>query len=154
MSSFNTVANEFLAQPRIAVVGVSRKVEGAPNMIYKILRDKGREVFAVNPNAEVFEGDKCYPSVKDIPGGVDGVVIVTRPEITEKVVHECAEAGIKRVWMHDTTFAGGSVSNEAVAFGKEHGMTVIAGACPMMFLEPGHKFMRVVLGMMGRLPKP
>jgi hypothetical protein len=155
MSSLNEVAQEFLAQPRIAVVGVSRTDPSAsPNWIYKTLREMGRQVFAVNPNAEVLEGDKAYPTVKDIPGGVDGVVIVTRPEITEKVVRDCAEAGVKRVWMHNNTFMASSVSDEAVAFCKQNGITVIGGACPMMFLDPSHKFMRIVLGAMGRLPKP
>lgn len=154
MSTFKAAAHDFLAQPRIAVAGVSRTRQDASNSIYKALRDLGRQVFAVNPNADTVEGDKCYHSVKDIPGGVDGVVIVTRPEITEKVVHDCAEAGVKRVWMHNNTFAQSSVSDEAVAFARSQGMTVIAGACPMMFLDSGHKFMRMVLGVMGRLPKP
>lgn len=154
MTNLNNVANEFLAQPRIAVAGISRTREDAPNLIYKTLKGMGRQVFPVNPNADVIEGDQCYHSVKDIPGGVDGVVIVARPEITEKVVRDCVEAGVKRVWMHNNTFMPSSVSEDAVAFATQNGVTVIAGACPMMFLDPGHKIMKVFLGVMGRLPKP
>jgi predicted CoA-binding protein len=152
MTTFRTEAEDFLAQKRIAVAGVSRAGEGTANGIYRKLRDMGHQVFPVNPNADAVEGDTCYPSVKAIPGSVDGVVIVTRPEVTEQVVHDCAAAGVPRVWMHDNTFAASSVSEAAVAFCRENGMTVIAGGCPMMFLDFGHKCMRWMLGMMGRLP--
>jgi predicted CoA-binding protein len=154
MPSLNEVAQEFMAQPRIAVAGVSHTTENTASAIYKVLKQKGKQVFPINPNADSIDGDKCYASVKDIPGGVDGVVIVTRPEITAKVVRDCAEAGVKRVWMHNNTLGPSSVSDEAVAFCKQNNITVIAGACPMMFIDPMHKFMRVVLGAMGRLPQP
>jgi len=154
MTTLNEAAQEFLAQPRIAVAGVSRTGQLTGNGIYRALKDMGKEVFAVNPNTAEVEGDKCYASVKDIPGGVDGVVIVTRPEIANKVVHDCAEAGVKRVWMHNNTFGPSSVSKDAVEFCKQNHIAVIGGACPMMFIDPFHKFMRGMLGVMGRLPQP
>jgi predicted CoA-binding protein len=152
MSSFTAMAEDFLAQKRIAVAGVSRSGEATANGIYRFLRDTGYQVYQVNPNAEVIDGDPCYPSVKAIPEPVDGVVIVNRPEITDQVVRDCAEAGIRRVWMHDNTFGAPSVSEDAVAYCRENGIEVIAGGCPMMFLEFGHKCMRWMLGLMGRLP--
>jgi predicted CoA-binding protein len=111
-------------------------------------------VFPVNPNAEQAEGVACYPNVQAIPDGVEGVVIVTRPDITEQVVRDCAEAGVKYVWMHKGM--GNSVSDEAAQFCREHGITVIPGACPMMYCEPVdlfHKCFRGLLGMFGKLPK-
>jgi predicted CoA-binding protein len=153
MTTFNTMAQDFLAQERIAVAGVSRTPQNTANLIYRKLRDTGHQVFAVNPNAENVEGDACYPDLKAIPDGVDGVVIVTRPELTEQIVHDCADAGINRVWMHNSTFAPSSFSDTAAQFCHQNGITVIEGGCPMMFLEFGHKCMRWVLGMMGRLPK-
>jgi predicted CoA-binding protein len=154
MTTLNELATDFLAQKRIAVVGVRRSTEDAANAIYKTLKERGHEVFPVNPNAQTFQGDPCYPNVQAIPGGVDGVVIATRPEITEQVVKDCAEAGVRRVWMHDNTFVPGSRSDEAVQFCKDHGIAVIGGACPMMWMDFGHKCMRAVLGLMGRLPNP
>jgi predicted CoA-binding protein len=145
--------NDFLAQQRIAVAGVSRTEQDAANAIYKKLRDKGYTVFPLNPKAETVEGDKCYPSVKNIPGGVDAVVIVTKPEVTEQIVRECAEAGVKRVWMHRGM--GNSVSDTAVKFCQENGITVIAGACPMWFCEPvdiAHKCFRWFANITGRMP--
>lgn len=153
MATLNELAKDFLAQKRIAVVGVRRTQEDAANLIYKALRSKGHEVFPVNPNMQSFAGDPCYPSVKAIPGGVDGAVIITRPELTEQVVRDCAEANVKRVWMHNNTFAQSSASDAAVAFCRENNISVIPAACPMMYLDFGHKCMRWTLNLMGRLPK-
>ena len=147
-------AAAFLANRRIAVTGVSRtpKTHGS-NSVYKRLRERGYEVFAVNPNAAEVEGDRCYEDLSSIPGGVDAVVIATRPEIAQDTVRECAELGIKHVWMHWGAGAS-SVSDAATEYGRQHGITVIDGGCPLMFgqtADVGHKLMRVVLG--GRVPK-
>ena len=155
MATLREAASAFLANDRIAVTGVSRapKEHGA-NVVYKRLRDRGYEVFAVNPNTEEVEGDRCYPSLHAIPGGVDAVVIATSPDHVEATVRECDELGIRQVWMH-RSFGGGSVCDEAVVYGREHGMTVIDGGCPLMF-EPtadvGHKVMRSMLRLTRRLP--
>lgn len=152
MKTFNAKAEEFLAQERIAVAGVSRTKKDAANAIYLKLRDTGHQVFAINPNADSVEGDTCYASLQAIPGGVDGVVIITRPELTEKIVLDCVDAGVPRVWMHNNTFMESSVSDTAVQVCRDNNITVIDGGCPMMFLEFGHKCMRWMLGMMNRLP--
>ena len=154
MQSVKEAASEFLANKRVAVTGVSRtpKTHGS-NTVYKRLRDRGYEVFAVNPNAREVEGDRCYHDLKSIPGGVDAVVIGTRPDRAEDTMHECAELGIKHVWMH---WGGGasSVSAAATDYGRQHGITVIDGGCPCMFgptADLGHRIMRVALA--GRVPK-
>jgi len=91
MPKIKEAASEFLATKRIAVTGVSRKPQGhGSNVVYQRLRERGYEVFAVNPNADEVEGDPCYQDLKSIPGGVDAVVIGTRPEIAEDTMQECA----------------------------------------------------------------
>ena len=144
MTSIADAATEFLAHDRIAVAGVSRNATGhGGNVVYLRLRDRGYTVFPVNPNAETVEGDRCYPDLASIPGGVDGVVIATRPSASASIVEECARLGITRVWMH-RSFGGGSVSEDAVAIAKKNGMTVIPGGCPLMFgktSDGGHRFM-------------
>src|SRR6266542_2003367 len=144
----------FLANKRIAVTGVSRKPKDhGSNTVFKRLRDRGYEVFAVNPNADEVEGTRSYHDVKSIPGGVDAVVIATAPDKAEDTMRECAELGIKHVWMH-RSYGAGSVSDAATAYGREHGITVIDGGCPLMF-EPtsdfGHRLMRVIYA--GKVPK-
>jgi predicted CoA-binding protein len=123
--------------------------------VYKRLRDRGYEVVAVNPNAEEVEGDRCYRELRSIPDGVDAVVIATRPEIAETTMRECAELGIKHVWMHRGPGAG-SVSKAAAVYGRQHGIAVIDGGCPCMFgptADLGHKAMRVILSLSGNVPK-
>lgn len=156
-TTLDTKVNDFLAQKRIAVAGVSRNNSQHPtgNLIFRRLKASGHEVFAVNPHLQSFEGERCYPDLQSIPGGVDGVVIVTRPDTTERIVHDCSDAGVRRVWMHQSMANGSSVSPKAVAYCHQHEITVIAGACPMMYGEHadvGHTCMRWILKLTGKLP--
>ncbi|MHC4459036.1 MAG: CoA-binding protein [Planctomycetota bacterium] len=134
MATLNELVTDFLAQKCIAVAGVSRSRHNAANMIYRKLRKTGYNVFSVNPKIETVEGDTCYPALKSIPEKTDGLVIVTRPEVTEQLVRQCADLEIPRVWMH-----------------------VIPGACPMMFCKPvdfAHTCLCWMLKLTGGLPKP
>lgn len=154
MISLQDAAEEFLSYKRIAVVGVSRKKKDASNLIYTTLRSRGYQVFAVNPNAESVEGDRCYHSLAEIPGGAEAVVIAVAPEKTKMIAAEAASAGVKAVWMHKSF--GDSVSEEAVALCREKGMLVLPGGCPMMFSKPvdfGHRCIRGMLSVFGRIPK-
>ena len=154
MQPIAEAASEFLTKKRVAVTGVSRQPKShGSNNVYKRLRDRGYEVFAVNPNAREVEGDPCYADLRSIPGGVEAVVIGTRPEIADDTMRECAELGIKHVWMHRGPGAG-SVSPTATEYGRQHGITVIDGGCPLMFgptADFGHKVMRRIYA--GRVPK-
>jgi hypothetical protein len=156
MSTVKQAAAEFLAKKRVAVTGVSRDPRNhGGNVVYQRLRQRGYEVFAVNPNADKVEGDPCFRDLKSIPSGVDAVVIATRPEIAEVTMRECADLGIKHVWMH-RAFGGGSVSGAAGAWGREHGIRVIEGGCPLMFepaADPGHKFLRFFCTLAGKVPR-
>jgi len=156
MSTIEEAATEFLSHRRVAVTGVSR-TPGAHggNVVYKRLRERGYDVFAVNPNADEVEGDPAYHDLRAIPGGVDSVVIATRPEVAGETMRECAELGIGRVWMHRGP-GGGSVSNDAAAYGRAHGITVIDGGCPCMFgptADFGHRAMRFALTLSGNVPR-
>ena len=147
MLTMQEAASEFLASKRIAVTGVSRtpKNHGA-NTVFNRLRERGYEVFAVNPNADQVEGVHSYHDLKSIPGGVEAVVIATAPQNAEGTMRASEELGITQVWMH-RSYGPGSVSNAAAAYGREHGITVIDGGCPLMFdptADLGHKVMRVI----------
>ena len=154
----NKQAEDFLAQKRIAVVGVSR-TRGTGNAIFAGLRARGYEVYPVNPHAGKVEGQTCYPNLNAIPGGVDAAVIVTRPEAAEGVVHQCRQAGVAHVWMHHNALFGkknSSVSDAAVKYCREHNINVIPGGCPLMFgkgADIGHKCMKWILSATGGLPK-
>ena len=156
-TALDAKVSDFLAQKRIAVTGVSRHEGQHPvgNQIYRRLKQTGHEMFAVNPHMPSFEGDRCYPDLKSIPGGVDAVVIITRPEATQQIVRDCVGAGVRRVWMHQSLAKGSSVSREAVDFCRQQDISVIAGACPMMYgdgVDFGHACMKWMLGVTGKLP--
>jgi len=157
MTTLDNKVYDFLAQKRIAVAGVSRNKSHHPvgNLIYQRLKATGHDVFAVNPHMTTFEGDRCYPDLLAIPGGVEGVVIITRPELTQHIVRDCHKAGVRRVWMHRGQGKGSSVSDEAADFCRQHDISVIAGACPMMFgpnVDFGHLCFRYYLKLTGGLP--
>ena len=142
-TTLETKVHAFLSQKRIAVAGVSRN------------NGSHHDVFPVNPHMQTFEGERCYPDLQSIPGGVDGVVIVTKPEVTERIVHDCCDAGVRRVWMHQSVRKGTSVSPAAVEYCRRHDIGVIAGACPMMYadgVDVGHACMRWILRFTGGLP--
>ena len=158
MSKIEPLVQDFLAQKKIAVVGVSDKRETGCNLAYRKFKEAGYTVSAVNPRITIFEGDLCYPDLKSIPEKPEAVFILTNPKITEQVVQQCADLGIQRVWMHCLmgTKPGlaanmTSVSQNAVRMCRENGITVIPGACPNQFLKPdfGHSLMRVLFRTLG-----
>jgi predicted CoA-binding protein len=154
MSSLKDAALEFLSHRRIAVAGVSRDKPNAANVVYRKLKAEGYDVFAVNPAADQVEGDRCYRSLAEIAGGVDGVVVGSHPGTALAIVQEAAAAGVRRVWLHKGPGTG-SVSAEAVSWCKAHDVAVIAGACPMMYVahaDFGHRCMCWLLDRFGKLP--
>jgi len=160
MAKIDALVQDFLSVKRIAVVGVSERRDTGCNLAYTKFKDEGYEVSAVNPHISSFKGDPCYPNLKAIPQTPEAVFILTNPKVTEEIVHECVELGIKQVWMHcmmgtkpGLAESMTSVSAEAVKLCKENGISVIPGACPNQFLKAdfGHKLMKGLFGMMGNL---
>lgn len=165
MSKIDTLVQDFLAQKKIAVVGVSDKRETGCNLGYRKFKAAGYTVSAVNPRLTTFEGDPCYPDLKAIPEKPDAVFILANPNVTEQIVRQCIDLGITRVWMHcmmgtKPGLAQGmtSVSQDAVQLCRAHGITVIPGSCPNQFLNPdfGHSMMRVMWRTFGffQIPEP
>lgn len=151
MYKAHDLVRDFLAQKKIAVVGVSDKRETGCNMSYKKFKENGYQVYAVNPHINMYDGDTCYPDLKSIPEKVDAVFILANPKVTEQIVDQCVELGVKHVWMHcmmgtKPGLAAGmtSVSQNAVEICRANGIAVIPGSCPNQFLQPdfGHKMMR------------
>jgi uncharacterized protein len=153
MSKIDTLVHDFLAQKRIAVVGVSDKRETGCNMGYRRFKEAGYAVYAVNPHLTTFDGAPCYPDLNSIPEKPDAVFILANPGVTDQIVQQCVDLGIKHVWMHCMmgTKSGlaanmTSVSPGAVQMCHENGIAVIPGSCPNQFLNPdiGHAIMRML----------
>lgn len=144
------VVEEFLAQKKIAVVGVSRKKTKFGNAIYKELKQKGYNVLPINPHINTFEGDTCYPNILSLPQKVDAVVINVPPAQTEKVVREVKQAGINKVWLQQ-----GSQSEAAIKYCEENGIDCVSNECILMFTHSPafiHRAHRWVWGVLGKLP--
>lgn len=155
MMPLAAAAAEFLSHKRIAIAGVSASGPNAANIIYRRMREDGYQVFAVNPHADYVEGDVSYHSIGEIPGGVDGVVVGTTPVAARTVAQECIELKVPRVWFH-RSIGHGSYSGPAVDACEHAGISVIAGACPMMFLQhpdSGHRCLKWFFSMTGKLPR-
>ena len=153
MSKVDSLVKDFLAQKKIAIVGVSDQRETGCNSNYLKFKDAGYQVYAVNPHISTYNGAPCYPDLKSIPEKPDAVFIFANPKVTEMIVRQCVELGIKHVWMHCMMgtrpgLAAGltSVSREAVEMCKANGIAVIPGTCPNQFLksDPFHGIMRMM----------
>jgi len=145
---------DFLAQHRIAMVGVSRDPKDFSRMLFREMRQRGYDMIPVNPAAEELEGSRCFARVQDINPSADGALIMTSPRDTERVVRDCAEAGIRRVWMHRGG-GQGAVSEAAVNFCRTKSMRLVEGYCPFMFLSQTgfvHRVHGFVLKLVGGYP--
>jgi len=160
MANIETLVQGFLAQKVIAVVGVSNKRETGANLNYKTFKQRGYQVYAVNPTISTFEGSPCYPDLKSIPEKPDAVFMLTSPKVTDQIVQQCVDLGIKHVWMHclmgtkpGLSLGSTSVSSSAVEMCRKNGIAIIPGSCPAQFLEVdfGHGMMRRLWGMFGYL---
>ncbi len=158
MSKIDTLVQDFFAQKKIAVVGVSDKRETGCNLGYRKFKEAGYTVYAVNPHLTTFEDQPCYPDLKSIPEKPDAVFILANPKVTEQIVQQCVDLGIKHIWMHcmmgtkpGLAANSTSVSPGAVRLCRENGIGVIPGACPNQFLSPdfGHGMMRVLWRALG-----
>lgn len=152
------LVGDFLDQKSIAVIGVSDKRETGCNLNYKKFKANGYRVYAVNPHINTYDGAPCYPDLYALPEKPDAVFIMTRPEVTEQVVQQCINLGIRHVWMHcllgtkPGLFPGKtSVSPLAVEMCRANGIAVIPGTCPNQFLKPdwAHGMMRRLWKAMG-----
>ena len=158
MAKIDNLVQDFLAQKSIAVVGVSDKRDTGCNLNYRKFKETGYQVYAVNPRIDKFEGDPCYPDLKSIPQKPDAVFILAKPQVTEQIVQQCVDLGIKHVWMHcmmgtkpGLAQSMTSVSPSAVEMCKANGIAVIPGSCPNQFLKPdgAHGFMRSMWRLFG-----
>ena len=165
MAAIDILVHDFLAQKKIAVVGVSDHRETGCNLAYRKFKAAGYTVYAVNPHLTTYEGDLCYPDLKSLPETPDGVFILANPKVTDDIVQQCVDLGIQRVWMHcmmgtrpGAMASATSVSPAAVQMCRDHGIVVIPGSCPNQYLNPdfGHSMMRVMWRSLGwmKVPEP
>ncbi len=141
---------DFVAQPTVALVGLSRGGQAFSNRVHRELKARGYRVYPVNPNADVIEGEPCYRSVAAVPELPGSALFCTPPTETAKAVREAAAAGVRHLWLQP-----GAETAEAIRAGQEPGLNLVAGECILMHLPPvrlPHALHRWVWGALGKLP--
>ena len=142
---------DFLGQKRFALVDVSRQPKELSRALFREFVARGYDTVPVNPEADQIDGRPCFARLEDIQPHIDSVLLMTTPAVTDRLVRDCAAAGIKRVWMYRGGGTG-AVSKEAIQFCESNGISVIPGECPFMFLPGGawvhrlHGFVRKIAG--------
>jgi uncharacterized protein len=148
------IIDDFLSQKRIAMVGISREPRSFSVSLFEELCRRGYDMVPVNPNTPNVLGHRCFARLQDVEPSVDNVILMTSPAQTEKIVADCAEAGIRRVWMYRAA-GKGAVNPKAIAFCREQGIQVVPGECPFMFLPDAdgiHRFHGFVRKITRRFP--
>jgi len=160
MGTIDNLVQSFLAQKTIAVVGVSDKRDTGCNLNYKKFKENGYRVYAVNPRISTYDGEPCYSDLISIPEKPDAVFMLTSPKVTDQIVQQCVDLGIRHVWMHcmmgtkpGLAKSMTSVSPAAVEMCRKNGIAVIPGTCPAQFLKPdlAHGIMRRLWKVLGFL---
>ncbi len=152
--SLNTI-EDFLAQKRIAMIGVSRNPKEFSGALFQELQKRGYDMVPVNPKASEVLGLPCFSRVQDVQPPVDAALLMTSAQVTDAVVSECAAAGIRRIWLYSAGHKG-AVTEKAVQFCNERGIQVVPGQCPFMFLTGSggvHTFHGLIRKITGRYPK-
>lgn len=125
---------EFLAQKRIALVGLSRNPKDFSRMLFREMCQRGYDMVPVNPAAEEIEGRRCFGRIQDAEPPVRAALVMTPARDSERVVRECAEARVLRVWLYRGG-GQGAVTQEAADFCRTSGIRLVEGHCPFMFFE-------------------
>lgn len=115
-----------LALKTFAVVGCSPKPERPSHFVSAYLLENGYEVIPVNPGHRELLGRRCYPSVDEIPGPVDCVVVFRRPEEALEPVLQAIAKKAKAVWLQDGVF-----HDEGEALARKAGLLVVSNDCLM-----------------------
>jgi len=146
--------DEFLSVKRFALVGISRKKEDFSRRLFDELIKQGYDVVPVNPNAPIIEGRQCFTKVKEVAPPVTSALVITPPSLLESVLRDCADGGVTLVWIYGISGAK-KIPPAALAICEEHGMEVVPGYCPFMFMPVAaffHRLHGTFLRIMGKYP--
>ncbi len=139
----------FLAEPALAIVGVSRSGKKFGNYASKALREKGYRVYPLHPSAQSIDGVECHRRFDELPEDVGAVLVVVPPVQAATVVRDAAANGIRRVWLQQ-----GAESPDVIKLCAELGVEAVAGECVLMFARPNgfHKAHAWVWKLLGKAP--
>jgi hypothetical protein len=145
----NKNVEDFINCKNIAVVGVSRNDKKFGNLAYKELKERGYQVYAVNPAMKEFQGEPCYPDLSALQGKVDAVLLTVHAEQGQAVLEEASRVGIKNVWIQQQADTPALLES-----GRQLGLNLVSGKCILMYAPPVrsfHKFHRTINMVFGKL---
>ena len=140
----------FLAGKRFAVAGVSRDPKKFGYLAFKELKEKGFDVYPVNPQADMILDQQCYHSLDDLPGDLKTLLVLTPKSQTTEVVKTAIGRGINNIWIQQK-----ADTPEAIALAKESQVNLVTNTCILMHTEPVkgvHKFHRTLMKILRMLP--
>ena len=147
--------DEFLSAKRIAVIGPSRNQKEYSRSLFRELLKQGYDAIPINPNVEELDGRKCYKNISDISPIPERALILLSEDKTEQAVLDCADAGMRDIWLHRHV-AGGVSDTRAIYRAEEKGLNLITGFCMFMFLPKSgwfHKFHGGIMKLIKIYPK-
>ena len=130
MTKDDLLRSIFEESTTIAVVGASHDPHRAGYSIPAYLQAQGYRIIPVNPNLDEMLGQKCYPSLLDIPEPVDVVEVFRRPEYTPDIVRDAVKIGAKAVWLQQ-----GIINDEARQIAEAAGIRFVQDEC----MGPQHR---------------
>ena len=145
----NQAIQDFINCKNIAVVGVSRNPNKFGNLAYKELKERGYQVYPVNPALKEFQGAPCYPDLNPLQGKVDGILLTVHPEQGATVLEQASSLGIKNVWIQQQAETPALLES-----GRQLGLNLVSGKCILMYAPPVrsfHGFHRVIAKLFGKL---
>ena len=108
----------------IAVVGMSANPDRPSNEVAQYLRNAGYTIIPVNPSCDEILGEKCYPSLRDVPVGIDMVDVFRNPDDVMPIVDDAIAVGAKILWLQL-----GVIVPEAVKRAEAAGLAVVMDHC-------------------------
>lgn len=108
----------------VAMVGLSANWHRPSNFAAKYLLDHGFKVIPVNPAYDEVLGQRCYPSLREIPEPVDVVDVFRKPEDVPPIVEDAIAIGAKVLWLQI-----GVIHPEGMARAERAGLEVVADRC-------------------------
>ena len=147
MASKNAI-DSFLACRRLAIIGVSRDPKDFSRSLFRPSRTRVRRR-AGERNGGDIDGRPAVRRIADVEPPIEAALLMIPKQASAAVVRECAAAGVERVWLYRAA-GDGAVSGEAVAAAREHGLELVEGACPFMFL-PGTGVFHRLHGLLHRM---
>ncbi len=123
----SAIIERILDFKRIAIVGASDNEMRPGSYVPAYLLAQGYELIPINPNHSEVLGQKCYPTLADVPGDIDLVNVFRRPNACADVARQAITKGAKAIWLQS-----GITNAEAQKLAHEAGIDFIQDRCIMV----------------------